>query len=388
MITIPTVLQLYNTLKADIEANMQVSINALGKVYLRANALAYAGKLKLLYLVLGQIQKNIAPDICDEETLLRYGKIKLNRYLYPAVEGQYDVQVTGDIGATIPAGTLFKSDDDSFSPGILFQLDQSYTLVASPDTITIRCLTGGEEGKLLVNDTLTSTTPIALVSSNVFVTAEAVQPIDEETIEDYRNAVVLAFRLEPKGGSDADYILWSLDAAGVKTVYPYALTGESSAVIVYVEAKLVDSIDGQGTPTQAIMDDVEDVINFNPDISLSLPERGRRPTDVRLYVDPITVKQIVINIPSFQGLTGQIISDVTSALTSYIAAIRPFIAGANVLSNKNDAINTNGIITTISNTVPGASYGTVTFTVDGVPSVDYTMILGNIPWLQTVNITP
>jgi uncharacterized phage protein gp47/JayE len=387
MIIIPTISQLYNTLKADIEANMQVSINLLGKVYLRANALAYAGKLKLLYLVLGQIQKNIAPDICDEETLLRYGKVKLNRYLYPGVEGQYELQVTGTIGATIPALTIFKSDDASFSPGILYQLDQAYVLVSNPDTITVRALTAGEEGKLIVNDTLTSTTPIALVSSNVFVVSEVVQPIDEETIEDYRAAVVLAFRLEPKGGADADYILWSLDAAGVKTVYPYAKTGESSAVVVYVEAKLVDSIDGQGTPTQAIMDDVEDVINFSPDISLSLPERGRRPTDVRLYIEPITVKQIVINIANFQGLTGQITTDITNALTDYVANLRPFIAGANVIANKNDIIAANGIIQTISNTVPGASYGTVTFTVDGISYADYTFVLGNIPWLQTVNIT-
>jgi len=387
MITVPTISQLYNTLKSDIEANMQVSINLLGKVYLRANALAYAGKLKLLYLVLGQIQKNIAPDICDWETLLRYGKIKLNRVPYPAVEGQYDVQVTGTVGATIPAKTLFKSDDDSFSPGVLYQLDQAYQLTQSPDIITIRCLTGGEAGKLIVNDTLTSTTPIALVSSNVIVSAEAIQPIEAETEEDFREAVVLAFRLEPKGGSDADYILWSLDAAGVETVYPYAKTGESSAVIVYVEAKLVDSIDGQGTPTQAIMDDVEDVINFNPDISLSLPERGRRPTDVRLYIEPITVKQIVINIANFQGLTGQITTDITNALTDYLANIRPFIAGANPISSKNDILANNGIIQTISNTVPGASYGAVTFTVDGVPYADYTFILGNIGWLQAVNIT-
>lgn len=387
MIVIPTISQLYTTLKSNIEANMNVTINLLGKVYLRANALAYAGKLKLLYLVLGQIQKNIAPDICDWETLLRYGKIKLNRVPYPAVEGQYTVQVTGTVGAIIPALTLFKSDDDSFSPGVLYQLDLAYQLVSSPDTITIRCLVGGEAGKLITNDTLTSTTPIALVSSNVIVTAEAIQPIEAETEEDFREAVVLAFRLEPKGGSDADYILWSLDAAGVETVYPYAKTGESSAVIVYVEAKLVDSIDGEGTPTQAIMDDVEDVINFNPDISLSLPERGRKPTDVRLYIEPITVKQVVINIPNFQGLTGQITTDVTNALTDYLANIRPFIAGANPISSKNDILANNGIIQTISNTVPGASYGAVTFTVDGISYADYTFILGNIGWLQAVNIT-
>ncbi len=387
MITIPSISQLYASLKSEIEANMEVTINIIGKVYLRANALAYAGKLKLLYLVLGQIQKNIAPDICDWETLLRYGKIKLNRYPYPAVEGQYYIQVNGSIGATIPALTLAKSDDESANPGVLFQLDQAYTLVSTVDTIIVRCLTGGEAGKMLVNDTMTFTTPIALVQPVGTVLSEAVQPIEAETEEDYRSAVVLAFRLEPKGGSDADYILWSLDAAGVKTVYPYAKTGESSAVIVYVEAKIIDSIDGKGTPTVAIISDVDDVINFSPDISLTDAERGRRPTDVRLYVEAITVKNIVINIAAFQGLTPQKTTDITNALRGYLAAIRPFIAGAAVLSDKNDIIDANGIITTISNAVPGSSYGAVTFTVNGVPFVNYTMILGNIPYLDAVNIT-
>lgn len=387
MITIPTINQLVTALKADIEANMQITINIIGKVYLRAHSLAYAGKLKLMYLVLGQIQKNIAPDICDEETLLRYGKIKLNRYLYPAVEGQYNVQVTGSIGAIIPALTVFKSDDNSFSPGILYQLDQAYTLVNTTDSILIRCLTGGEAGKLLTNDTLTSTTPLTLVSSTATVLTETVQPIEAETIEDYRNAVVLAFRLEPKGGSDADYILWSLDAAGVANSYPYAKSGESSAVIVYVEAKTIDSTDGKGTPTAQILSDVEDVINFSPDTSLTLAERGRRPTAVRLYVDPITPKNIIINIPNFQGLTVQITNDITNALRTYLSNVRPFIAGANPITSKNDMIDSNGIIQTISNTVPGSSYGTVTFTVDGITYSDYTFNLGNIPYLSSVNIT-
>jgi len=264
-------------------------------------------------------------------------------------------------------------------------LDLAYTLVSTVDSITVRCLTGGEGGKLNNADTLTSTTPIALVSSNTVVLTEAVQPIDQENISDYRNAVILAFRLEPKGGSDADYILWSLDASGVATVYPYAKSGESSAVIVYVEAKLGDSIDGKGTPTVTIMNNVEDVINFNPDITLSLPDRGRRPTDVRLYINPITIRNIVINIASFNGLTGQIITDITNALTQYISTIRPFIAGANVLANKNDFLNSNGIVQTISNTEPGSTYGAVTFTVDGVPVVDFTFLNGDIPWVQAVN---
>lgn len=385
MITIQSTNDIYNSLKSNVESKMNLTINIIGKVFLNAFCLAYAAKIKLLYLVLSQIQKNVAPDICDEETLLRYGKLKLNRYPYGPVEGQYTVQVNGSVGAVIRAGLVYKSDDDSLSPGILYQLDNAYTLVSTVDVITVRCLTGGELGKLSINDTMTSTEPIPLVNSKATVITESVQPIDSETIEDYRAAVVLAFRLEPKGGSGADYRLWSLDASGVFAVYPYAKSGESSAVIVYVEAKVSDSTDGKGTPTQLILDNVFAVINFSPDISLLLYQRGRIPLDVKLYTVPIIPKNVDITINNFQGLTSQIQIDITQALTAYASAIRPFIASADVVTNKNDIMDVNKIIQTISNTEPGSTYGSVTFKVSGITFTNYQFFLGYIPYLNSVN---
>jgi hypothetical protein len=184
-----------------------------------------------------------------------------------------------------------------------------------------------------------------------------------------------------------DYILWSLDAEGVANAFPYAKSGESSAVIVYIEANKLDSTDGKGTPTSLILSDVEAAINFSPDTSLPLYERGRRPTDVRLYVEAITPRDIIITVPNFAGLTTQKAIDIRNALEAYLEGVRPFIAGADVLTNKNDTKDLNSIIQTISNTYPGSSYGTVSFTVDGIAQTSFIFTLGDIPYLSSLNIT-
>lgn len=387
MITIPTISQLYSQVIADLETEFGATINPIGKAMLRAFAAVKAAKLKILYLVLGQVQKNVAPDTCDEETLIRYGKIKLNREPFSAVAGQYSVAVTGSSGAVIPAKTTFKSDDNSLNPGVLYVLDNAYTMTSTTGTITLRSFTLGQGGSLDVGNTLTSTSPIPLVDKTATVLSEVVQPLDAENIEDYRAKVILSYRLEAQGGSDGDYRLWSYDAQGVKQVYPYAKSGYPSSIDLFIEANVSDSVDGKGTPTNQTIDDVETVVNTSPDTSLPLNERSRRPTQAMVYYLPVTVKDVVINISSYQNLTSPIQTTITNALKTMGTGIRPFVAGADAVSAKNDVLDGNKIIGTIITAVPGSTFGAVTFTVSGTAYSTYTFMGGEIPFVTTVNFT-
>ena len=264
-------------------------------------------KLKILYLVLGNVQKNIFVDTADPEaiggTLERFGRVKLGRNPFAPVAGQYVVTVTGSIGAIIKSETVFKSDDTSTSPGFMFVLDNAYTLAATTDTITLRCLTAGVEAKLNIGDTLTATAPLALVDSAAVVASISVQAQAAETTEDYRFKVVQSYRLEPQGGAPTDYRLWAQDAQGVARVYNYAKSGFPSEVWLFVEATIADSSDGKGTPTPTILTDVETVVNYNPDITLTTNERGRRPTQVIVDYQPITPKDIDVTITGAVNFT-------------------------------------------------------------------------------------
>ncbi len=388
MITIPTLQELYTAILTDLQTQYGVSINPIGKTFLRALAAVQAAKLKLYYLVIGNLQKNIAPDTADPEaiggTLERFGRIKLGRNPFPAQAAQYEIEVTGIIGGVIDAQTTWKSNDDSLNPGILYILDNSFILVTTPDTIIVRCLTAGLSGQLDISDQLTATQPIALVNALATVVAVTVEPLAAEDIEAYRTAVLNSYRLEAQGGAATDYRLWSQDAQGVAKVYPYAKSGATSEVDLYVEAIAASSTDGKGTPSFLLLQSVEDVIEFSPDTTLPINERGRRPLTVIVNYLPITPLDVDIDIVGYIGATPGIETLILNALTAYTNKIRPFIAGADILSEKNDLIDINNIASQIIGAQPGSVFDSVTLTINGITYSSFRFLLGQIPFLNSV----
>lgn len=389
MTTIPTIKQLYDSIIAAMEAEFGVSISIVGKSVLRAIAIVNAGQLKIYYLRLAFIQKNIFVDTADSTskggTLERFGRVKLGRNPFQAVAGQYELRVTGTVGAVIDASTVFKSDDSSLNPGKLYILDSAYTLVSSTDFITVRALEPGTDSKLSDLDGLTSTIPIALVDRNVSVNSEVVEPRAAEDLEAYRTAILNSYRLEAQGGAATDFRLWAQDAQGVERVYPYAKSGASAEVNLYVEATVADSTDGKGTPSQSLLDDVEDVIEFNPDATIPLNERGRRPLGIfQVHYLPITVKTVDVTITGYQGNTVEITALLLAAITDMINSIRPFVPAADILSDKNDILDNNRIIAVILTQVPGSVFTSVSIDIDSVTVPTYTFSNGDIPYLNSI----
>jgi uncharacterized phage protein gp47/JayE len=389
VITLPTLAQLYQDVKSDLESELGVTIPTFGKNFLNVLAMVQAAKLKLYYLAIGNLQKNIFVDTAEPEsiggTLERFGRVKLNRNPFAATAGYYNLTITGSIGAVVPANTIFKSNDSSANPNKLFVLDITHTLVATTDTINVRALEAGQDSKLQVGNTLTATAPIILVNSLATVSAETIEPRASETVEEYRAKALEAYRLEPQGGAATDYRLWSFDAQGVKQVYPYAKTGFANEINVFVEATIADSTDGKGTPSGALLTDVENVIEFDPDTTRPLNERGRRPLGVfEVHVLPITISEVDITIAGFVGLTAAIETQIETAITESINKVRPFVAAADILENKNDILSVNKIISEIINARPGAIFSSVTLTVDSTPATAYTFLNGNIPHVNSI----
>ncbi len=391
MITIPTLSELYNQILSDLQTQYGSTIPLFGKIFLRAIAGVQAGKLKLYYLAIGKLQKNIFVDTADPEnsggTLERFGRIKLGRNPFPAQAGQYFCEVTGTVGATIPARTVFKSNDDSLSPGKLFVLDAAFTLATATDTITLRALEAGSDSTLQIGDFLTSTAPIANVNRIVAVLGEDVEPLDSEDLEDYRRKAIEAYQLEPNGGSAGDYRIWAADAQGVEKVYPYARTGYTGEINLFVEATIADSVDGKGTPSAGLLSDVEDVVELDPDVTKPINERGRRPLQVIVNFEPINVNEVDIEIPDFENLTPALQASILTSLENLINGVRPFVAGADTLDSKNDILNVNLIVSAILTVKPGAIFGDVVLMVGGIEYSTFTFLNGEIPHLNSVTYT-
>lgn len=392
MITIPTLSQLISDIRNDLESKFGDSIPLVGKIFLNALAAVQGGKLKLYYLVIGSLQKNIFVDTADPEatggTLERFGRVKLGRNPFPATAGSYVVSVTGEVGSVILGGTTFRSNDDSTNPEKLFQLDSNFELLTSPDEITVRALEAGLDSQMFADEEMTATIPIAGVDRTATVVSESITPLAAEDLEDYREKAMNAFRTEPNGGAASDYRIWAADAQGVAQVYPYAKSGYSGEINLYIEATLIDSVDGMGTPTAAIINAVEDVVEFDPDTTKPLNERGRRPLGVfQINFLPVVIKQVTINIAGYVGGTTEIQNLIKATLVEVISEIRPFVAGADILADKNDILDTNKIIAAIFVAKPGSVFGVITLNINASPVSSYTFTSGDIPFIEESDIT-
>jgi len=383
MASIPTLAQLYASIISNIESELGIQVPATGRVFLRAIAAVQAAKLKLFYLAQGALQKNIFIDTADSVanggTLERFGLVKLNRLPFPPIAGIYELEVTGDIGAIIPAQTTFKSDDTSLNAGFLFIVDTPYTLVATTDTVTVRALTAGMDSLLVLNDTLTATAPIANVNREAMVTAITTPPQAAESIEDYRLKGIQAYRLEPQGGAASDYRVWAADATGVRQVYPFAASGLVSEINLFVES---DS--GNGVPSGALLLAVEAVVDQDPDTSKPLNERGRRPITAIVNYLAVDPQLVDITITGYVGLTPEIQSNITTAISELLDNTRPFVAGADVVAERQDVLNTNLLIFTIQNAQPTGFFSSLTLEVAGNVVTSYQFLDGEIPELGTV----
>lgn len=389
MAEIRSISEIYENLSNDLRNKLSLSDDNLKKV-LDAVALSLAGEFKLTYLFLADIQNNLFPDTADTSenggTLERQGNIYLNRNINPATSGTFDVSVTGEPGSVLRSGLTFKSNDNSLNPGNLYILDQEIVLVGN-DIVEIRSLDGGVEQLLEPLDTLTITEPVIGVDKVVSVDSVVSQPLAAESVEDYRISILQAIQLEPQGGAKTDYRIWSADAQGVRFVYPYVKDGEAGTVQVYVEATEEDSTDGNGTPSAALLTDVEEVIEFDPDETLETNSRGRRPIQATVEVLPVTPVPVDVIITDLQQTSVDIENAITENLKEFLTSIRPFVSGADLARNKNDILYSAKLQSVVTDVIDSSNFFTdFDVMVQGVSQQSFLFSRENIPYLRDLTI--
>lgn len=384
----PTIIELYNNIANDLKNKLGLSEDDLKKV-LDAVALSLAGQFKLHYLSLADIQDNVFPDKADSSanggTLDRHGMIQLNRLQKPATNGVFEASVNNVIGSVLRAGLTFKSNDDSLNPGNVYVLDIEKTTDSNPQVIEIRSIGVGVESNLAVGNQLSITEPVIGVEQIATILSVIEQPLAAESEEDYRQAILDSIQLEPQGGAKTDYRLWASDAQGVRNVFPFVKDGFAGTVQVFVEATVVDSEDGFGTPSLSILEEVENVLNFDPDITKPTYERGRKPIQCTLEVLPISTNPVDITITDLNESTIDIQNSIRLNIEKYLSEIRPFIAGGDLARNKNDILYSAKIQSVVTDVIDSSNFflDFVVY-VNGVPQNSYIFNRENIPYLRNL----
>lgn len=388
MNTIPTINSIYQSLEKDLKSKLNLDDDQFRKV-LSAVTSVLAAQFKLHYLHAQDIQRNLYPDTADLAEnggeLERLGRIYLNRNPNPATAGVYTVSLVGEANAVIRANLTFKANENSNAPSFLFVTDSETILTGANDTIQIRSFEGGNASLLNVGDELTITEPVIGVEQVVTVESVDEQPKEAETIDDYRQAILDAIQLEPQGGAKTDYRLWAADAQGVRRVYPYVKNGAAGTVQVFVEATEGDSTDGHGTPSAAILSDVADVIEFDPDDTRPTNERGRRPIQAILEVLPIDLVPVDVTVTNLDTDTSAIRTAIENNLKIYLATVRPFISGADLPQNQNDVLYSARLSAVVTDILDSGNFFTdFTLEVNGVAGTSFQFTGSNIPYLRNL----
>lgn len=349
-----------------------------------------AAEIYLGYLSISKTQNNLYPDLSEEEELIRDGEILLQRSPAPATQGVYTVEVTGVIGSTITENTRFQSNIDATSPEYLFIIDSDYTLVSNPDTVTLRSLTAGTEAQLSIGDRLTAIQPIFNVNGEVEVTGITTTPSSAESIESYRQDVLAYKRLIAQGGSHSDYRIWANEVAELRNIYIYtdATLGNIS---IYAEVTAENTALGEyiGTPSQTVLDAIykNDSGIESGAIIISAEGRARKPIGVKnISISSVGHNQIDIYLVDLSdlGYTDTIKTSIEGVLYSK----RPFIAGVDIIANRNDILTLTDISNAIQNVLlgTGVSFNSPEMKVDGISINSYQFIDGNIPRFRSLYI--
>jgi len=378
MTTLPTIAQLYNNILSDLQSEFDITFNPFGKVLLQAIAGAVAGALYLIYLAIGMVQANIWVDTCDNDTLLRFGNSILGRAPFPASMAVYTASVTGTPEATISGTMVFKSDDTSESPGMLFQIQGgTYTMpLSGPGTITIKALAGGTASRLAIGNTLTATAPMINVNSVITVLTEVTTPIDAEDLELYRGKILEKIQLLAGGWSAVDYRLVGTEVNGVGQIYAYAASGLPNEVNVFVQGTVPLAYPGPSASPSVI---AAYAAALEPDRPLGV-------FMVNYASSPINNIDITIAMGSFPLFNSSQKALIQTALTDFVNSVHPFIAACDTVAQRNDVIAVFNLSEAISQAVPGYGFSAVTFTVAGTPPSGYIWQAdnGNISFLNSI----
>lgn len=370
----------------EIEARLRASIDTqfgntpgLDRRVLNAITGVLAAEFKLLYIATALVQKNNFPDTADSElvggTLQRFGRVKLERNPFPASQGVFTVNVTGQAGGVIAQGLIFRANN-----GELYTTEQTVTLSGTNGVITVRSVNGGSNVLLAVGETITATEPIVNVNSEGTVATVDTAPQDAETLEQYRALVLQAYRTEPQGGAAADYRVWATDAQGIARVFPFA--GDQAGVLnIYAEGTNTSKV-----PETSTLDALTAVLNQDPDTTKPLSQRGRRPISAwDLNVLAVTPISINVTINGLQDRSTTVVNTIQSALRSYFETIRPHVGGADDPNRILDTVRLGEIVQAITNSLlPGNFFDSVTMQINSNTVTSRRFVNGDIPVLGTL----
>lgn len=317
--------EIYDLIIADWCNRLDIPVADAGFTIIVTSKVFAAG-LYLLAKMIEALANNVWVGSMQAFKLLEVGQDKIGRGLFLAVAGEYTCTTIAKGVGNIDAGTIFLREIN----GVTYTYE-SLATVAGGDPISIRALVAGKANELVVSDTLTAQQGLSFAENTITVSAVTENPVDSETIEEYRE-VVLAFERARGGhGNASDYVFWIANVNGLKTGYVYTKEDEAGKGIFYCES----NDNAVLIPSAGLILDAIDSIKYDIN-GLTQP-----PVEFFEFVDttnvlPVQITGVKIEITN--GNVGQL-SSIEILLRSYLESKRPFLHTVNKFIQISEGLN-------------------------------------------------
>lgn len=249
----PTLPELIARVETDLLSRLQIVSTVLRRAMVRIVARVFAGAVHALHGHLEWASRQILVSTADAEFMDLHGaELGLSRKVATFAAGP--VTFTGTNGTSVPVGTRLLRQD-----GVEYQTTATGVIASGTLTLAVVALVAGATGNTEAAVVLSMITSIAGVNNVTTVAAGGIiNGVDAEADDDYRARILARKRNPPQGGSEADFLNWTLEVAGVTRawVYPnYLGVGNVGVTFVVDGLPNIIPVGGKVTEVQSYLDD-------------------------------------------------------------------------------------------------------------------------------------
>lgn len=285
----PTLQELVDRALADVESKLPGADTKLRRGNLQVLPRVHAAAVHGLYGYLDFIAKQAMPDSAEAEYLDRWAAIwgVLRR---PAARATGNAAMTGTVGAVVPAGALFRRNDNA-----RFIASEEVTFADTSAVAPVIAEDAGDAGNTAAEAVISLVSPITGVSTVGAVAGGGLSGgVDQEQDASLLARLLRRIQEPPHGGAEADYITWALQCTGVTRAYAQA--GRFGAGTVGVTF-LMDDTEGGPIPTPDDVARVQAYINQRRPVTADVTVYALTPVDldftIQLTPDNSTVRAAV-----------------------------------------------------------------------------------------------
>jgi len=302
-------------------------------------------------------------------------------------KGIIAVKVT-NTNTTLNPGTQLKSD----LTGKIYFTDNTKSLEADNEIIEITCNEPGTAGSLQVGDVLNFVSPLGNVEKKAAVTAIIHDGTNDEAEADYRYRVVNRYRMQPQGGSLADYRIWASEVPGVLNTYPYNDGNSPAGVLLYVSGN--PAVYPDRVPSPALLIQVGDSCTYSPETGRAT----RKPLTAIIdpeyngsyaNIHPVAIVDFDIHITGLLMIAPAEFADlVRPAIEDYFLGREPYIRGLSDDNNKTNIVSRNNVSSVVDQIALSvkAEFENVTMQRNNNVEPSYTLGMGELSRLDRLFI--